>query len=168
MVVALEGDMAVVVGQRASGCGSCHQDGACATLSFGSGRRAVRLRAENPAGAKVGDRVVLEISERHFLRASFLVYIVPILALFAGGLLLRQLALLLGVTQRVAEGVGGVGGVCALLLVLLWLKRYNQRLDVNGGGYPVIRTIVGDASRMGGAEPMVAPMIFQPRSRDLD
>lgn len=166
MVVALDGDYAVVVGQRQSSCGSCHQEGACATLSFGGGHKEVRMRVENRVGAGVGDRVLLEISERYVLRAAFLAYIVPVLALFVGGFLFRQLGLMVGVSPQFAENLGGAAGVVSLLSVFLWLKRHNRQLEEAGGGRPLLSAIIEEAPQEVVPEPTVSPLKFYPRRQD--
>ena len=80
-VIALEGDLAVVLGQRKKSCGNCAGESSCTTLSVGAGKRENQFRAVNRAGAKVGERVVLEISEKVFLKASGMLYGLPLLAL---------------------------------------------------------------------------------------
>lgn len=167
MVVALDGDHAVVVGQRQSSCGSCHQEGACATFSFGGGHKEVRLRVANRIGARVGDRVLLEMSERHMLRASFLAYIVPVLALFIGGFLFRQLGLMAGVSSQSAETLGGVAGVVCLMLVFLWLKRHNRQMEAAGGGRPLLKAVIEEAPQGVISEGTVFPLQFHPRRQDL-
>ncbi|MBF0604060.1 MAG: SoxR reducing system RseC family protein [Nitrospirae bacterium] len=166
VVVALDGDHAVVVGQRQSSCGSCHQEGTCATLSFGGGHKEVRLRVANPVGARVGDRVLLEMSERHMLRASFLAYIVPVLALFVGGFLFRQLGLMVGVSPQSAETLGGVVGVIALMLVFFWLKHHNRKIEVAGGGQLLLKAVIEEAPQGVISEGTVFPLQFHPRRQD--
>ncbi|MBF0110120.1 MAG: SoxR reducing system RseC family protein [Magnetococcales bacterium] len=163
IVVAAEGDRVVVVGQRQGSCGSCHQEGACTTLSLGAGKKEIRLEAQNLAGAEVGDRVLLEISERYFLRASFLVYVVPVIALFVGGILFRALALAFGIPLATAEGVGGAMGLALMLAFFFGLKRFEGRL--RGEEMPVVRTILaGPAGRA--MENRVVPLQFHPRRDD--
>ncbi|MBF0145090.1 MAG: SoxR reducing system RseC family protein [Magnetococcales bacterium] len=165
VVIALEGDHAIVAGQRQKSCGSCHQEGACSTLSFGAGFKEIRLRAENHIGARIGDRVILELSERHLLRASFLVYIVPVIALFVGGFFVRYLALRAGMPPGTAEGIGGAAGMLSLGMVLVLLKRWFRGLEGAGGGTPVIRAFAMGLKGNGAVETMV-PLQFHPRRDD--
>ncbi|MBF0152973.1 MAG: SoxR reducing system RseC family protein [Magnetococcales bacterium] len=142
VVLALDGGQALVVGQKQRGCGSCHQAAGCATLSLGGGNREVHVRAENPLGAKIGDLVTLEISDRQFLRSSFLVYVVPVLALFAGGYLFRYIGLVMAFSAQGVESLEGGAGVLCLVLAFLWLHRRNRRLETTREGLPVITDIL--------------------------
>ncbi|MBF0453825.1 MAG: SoxR reducing system RseC family protein [Magnetococcales bacterium] len=150
LVVAVEGAYAMVSSQRKSACGSCQAESSCTVLSGGGGKRDTRIRAMNPVGAQVGQRVELEVSEQQFLKASFLVYLLPVISLIFFGILGRSLAVGLGVAPDMAEGVGGLVGVVALLLTFFGLSRFNDHLEGDDSRRPVIRKILTGASRTGG------------------
>lgn len=77
-----DGGVAVVLCQKNSMCAHCASSGSC--LSAGeSGDRLVEVA--NPIGARVGQKVRLGISSRVFLKSSFIVYILPLVALLVGG-----------------------------------------------------------------------------------
>ncbi|MBF0423615.1 MAG: SoxR reducing system RseC family protein [Magnetococcales bacterium] len=118
----------------------------------GGGNREVHVRAENRIGAKVGDLVVLELSDSQFLRSSFMVYIVPVLALFFFGFLSKNLGLALGFSPDAAEGLGGGAGISSLALVFFWLKRRNRQMETSGLGLPIITAVVPEC----GEEPSKA------------
>ncbi|MBF0401461.1 MAG: SoxR reducing system RseC family protein [Magnetococcales bacterium] len=149
VVVAVEGDYALVVSQRKSGCGSCQGEASCSTLSGGLGNKAARIRARNPLHAEVGERVVLEMTEAHLLRASFLVYGLPVIALVLGGLLSRSLALSLGVGD--SESAGALGGLLALVASFYGLYRYNQHLRDDDTKNPVIARVIIESATGGHA-----------------
>ncbi|MBF0446884.1 MAG: SoxR reducing system RseC family protein [Magnetococcales bacterium] len=142
IVIAEEGRYALVSGQRKSACGSCHAEASCSVLSVGGGKREAPIRVLNPLGAKVGQRVELEISEQQLLKASFLVYVLPIISLIFFGVLGRYLAVRFGVAADLAEGLGGLVGVAALVLTFWWLSRLNDYLEGDEGRRPVIRKIL--------------------------
>lgn len=144
IVVALEGEYALVVSQRKAGCGSCHAEASCNTLSGGLGKKATEIRAHNPLNAEVGERVVLEMTESHLLWASFLVYGVPIVALVLGGVLCRSLALSLGIGD--SDSVGALGGLAALVISFYGLHRYNQHIRNDESQHPVIARVVAGPS----------------------
>lgn len=144
IVVALEGAYALVVNQRKGGCGGCHSEASCGVLSGGLGKKAAGIRARNPLNAEVGERVVLEMTESHLLRASFLVYGLPIVALVVGGVLFRSLSLSLGIGD--SESVGALGGLAALLFSFYGLHRYNQHIRNDDSQHPVIARIISGAS----------------------
>ncbi|OSM04863.1 SoxR reducing system RseC family protein [Magnetofaba australis] len=138
-VVSLEGKFALVETVRKKACGNCTGDSSCSTLSFGGGQRKSVFRALNPQNARVGDFVILEIAERQFLRASFLIYAAPVLALVLVGAAVRYWALASGVAVDDAEGLGAVSGLLALGGVFLALRRVNDRLSAREEAHPVIR-----------------------------
>jgi sigma-E factor negative regulatory protein RseC len=125
LVVATEGDEAWVETSRRSSCGSCEAKG-CGTgaLSRVLGRRSQRLRVKNPIAAQAGDAVVLGIPESTLLLGSLMVYLVPLLALLAGGLLGEALAAQLALAQ---EGTSILFALVALAGSFLWLRRFNRR-----------------------------------------
>ena len=72
IVIAVSGDYARVRARRQSACGQCAVQGACGTslLERFFGRRPAEVMAWNQAGAAVGDRVMIGISERGLLGAA--------------------------------------------------------------------------------------------------
>jgi sigma-E factor negative regulatory protein RseC len=125
LVVATEGEMAWVETSRRSSCGSCEAKG-CGTgaLSQVLGRRRQRLRVRNPIAAVAGEAVVLGIAESALLKGSLAVYLVPLLALLAGGLLGEALAPQLALPR---EGGSILFALGALACSFLWLRRFNRR-----------------------------------------
>ncbi len=141
IVVGLEGDHAFVINQRKSACGSCHADQSCGTLSGGLGKKGVHIRTHNPINAQVGERVMLEISESHFLKASFMVYALPVVALIMVGAGVRSLVLSLGWVQD-AEAIGALAGLAGLGLSFYGLYRYNSSIQNDSSQLPSIRRVV--------------------------
>jgi sigma-E factor negative regulatory protein RseC len=84
-VVELRGKhLAMVLCQKSSLCDHCATSGACHIKDDG---RARLVEAHNALGATVGDRVRVAVSTRTFLQSSFIVYIVPLLALVIGAVI---------------------------------------------------------------------------------
>jgi len=122
IVQSVEEDVLVVEIQRPSACSGCAARGACLTL--GPSRRVIRVRRPADAQAVRGDRVRLEIRSVTFLRATFMGYMVPTLAFFAG-VAVVMLAVdpggtVLGVQRDVAAFVAGGAGVAGSFAAL-WL-----------------------------------------------
>lgn len=69
---------------RSSSCESCSSRHSC--QGEGSGKE-MEVEAINTADARVGDQVVLNIKTASLLKATFLLYMFPILAMLAGALL---------------------------------------------------------------------------------
>ncbi len=85
VVVAVEGRIAWVEAQRQSVCGQCAAAKGCGTATLGKAfrRRPARIAALNPIGARVGERVVVGIRSRSLVQGAWMVYGLPLLALFA-------------------------------------------------------------------------------------
>ncbi|MEO5347155.1 MAG: SoxR reducing system RseC family protein [Magnetococcus sp. YQC-9] len=135
IVVALEGEYAVVSGQRQKMCGSCHNSQTCTVLSGGLGQRSIKIRAFNACHARIGERVFIEISERTFLRASFLVYILPLVVLFAMVSWARYLIQTFGWAVDI-EASSALVGFASLAATFYWLHRRSSRGRREGG--PVV------------------------------
>ncbi len=113
MVVEVKAGRALVETTRSASCDSCGARHACGCM--GGGREA-RVWAENPLGAGPGEQVVIAVPEGTVLRASVLVYLVPVLALVAGALLGNSLAPAWGLSPDL--GAAGLG-ILAMALAFL-------------------------------------------------
>ena len=85
VVIKSEGTMSAwVKTERSSACKACSARNSCS----GTGNsNAMDVEALNIAGAQVGDRIVLHIETASLLKASFLLYVFPILCMLLGALL---------------------------------------------------------------------------------
>ena len=138
VVLRVEGEMAVVKTKRSSICDGCHSGGFCNPLVGGSD---MKVAARNEVGAKVGDEVMVTVASKTFLKASFLVYVVPVTALILGALLGTKLgpALYPGVNSDLLPVVFGlILFSLSFILMKVWAK------GVKGGEQycPVISEIL--------------------------
>lgn len=110
---------AVVLVERSSACDHCRSRGACEVLSG----RTTRIEVENELGAKEGDHVEITIPAASVLKLSFLVYLIPVVALVAGAY----------AGNVWAEGRGSdptfyavAAGVLAMIATFLFIKNLDQ------------------------------------------
>lgn len=82
-VLALKGELAVVRFVRSDACGHCN---AC----FHLGSNEADLEIQNTLGARVGDVVAIELRGKSMVRASLLLYGIPLLGLLLGVLIGSQ------------------------------------------------------------------------------
>jgi len=139
IVLSVEGSIASVRMVEGGGCEGCSSSGSCKVASGGR-----VLEADNKAGAKPGDSVTVRIEASSFLKASFIVYMVPVIFLFIGA----------AAGGRFGPGIYGgisvdnwqaIGGVLFLALSLFGIRLYNRRVKLVKGMMPVIIKINEDA-----------------------
>ncbi|EGV20311.1 SoxR reducing system RseC family protein [Thiocapsa marina] len=128
VVVSTEGRYALVRVERRTVCGGCAAQGACGTslIERFFGRSSTQVRALNQAQASVGERVMLGISERGLLSASFAVYFVPLVGLLGGAF--AGEALLAGTAESAwTDAAALLGAAFGFALALFWLRGYSAR-----------------------------------------
>ena len=124
VVKAVQGRMALVVTGLESACESCKAKDACTSL--GGGGANAELRARNTIGAETGDVVTIGIRSSSVLKASFLVYMLPILAMVGGIVLGHLLSRLISVDENVLVGVFGL---LAFSGAFVWLKKNGDKFS---------------------------------------
>jgi sigma-E factor negative regulatory protein RseC len=134
-----ENGLAEVVATGGEGCGSCGCRGACQALGGGKERR---VTAINRAGATVGDQVTLTISSGSFLKASFMVYLLPIIALVIGSVMGQRYSAQIWAAAK-PDTVAVLAGVFCLAVSFLGIRLYNSRLKEGQKYYPVIERVIG-------------------------
>lgn len=76
--------------QRSSACKSCASRHSC---NPGQGGKEMEVEALNTVGARVGDEIVLNLDTGPLLKATFLLYVFPILCMIAGAVVGHRFAL---------------------------------------------------------------------------
>lgn len=126
---------AVVEIERSSACVKCQAG--CA--HSGEETRTMQVEARDPIGVHIDQYVQLAIQNESVLRASFVVYVVPLCALVVGVLLGEFLGNMFGI-HTVLEVVTGFG---CLGLSLIVVRIYNNIFKQNIKNQPVITRIIG-------------------------
>lgn len=128
----IEGNLAKIKASRHNDCENC---GSC------PGNSAMVLDARNDIGAKPGQRVVFEVQEMNMLKAAFIVYILPLIAVFIG--------VVLG--WRLAEHLGSeplwfqiAGGVMSFILSAVYIKYFDSSARFDAKMQPVIVRILSE------------------------
>ncbi len=130
LVIEVVGNSARIKVGRHSDCKNC---GAC------PGSESLVLEANNKIGAKPGQRVILEIKETNVLRAAFIVFILPLIALFIGVMLGGIIGQYIGVNKFMFQVIGGVV-IFALSIVVV--KYFDKASAANEKSKPVIIRIL--------------------------
>ncbi len=126
VVIEIMDNMAKVKVNRHGECKNC---GAC------PGDNALVLEAKNPIQAKLGERVVFEIKETNMLKAAFIVYILPLIAIFLGCIAGNWLALKVDEPVKIFQ-IGG--GVVAFILSVFYIKFFEKSAHNNEKMQPII------------------------------
>ena len=141
-VVALESGAVWVETLRKSTCSSCSANAACGQGlmdRLGVGRQRGYVRALTQAQLAVGDTVIIGVREDLLVRSSILVYLLPLLGLFAAALLAEGLML--------PESLVIVAGLSGLLLSWLLVRWRAARVAENPALQPVVlRTLLVPAA----------------------
>jgi len=84
IVVKLDSTTAWVKTTRTSACKTCSAKSSCNAVESG---KEMEVEAINEAGAQIGDRIIISIETASLLKASFLLYVFPILLMVAGAII---------------------------------------------------------------------------------
>ena len=123
VVTAVQGPMAIAVTQRESECEGCKARASCEAMG-GTGANA-EVTAINTANAKVGDPVTIGLRGNSLLKASFAIYMVPMLGLTGGMLAGFGIARVLPLSEETAVGVLAGAG---LVGSFVWLKKKATKM----------------------------------------
>ena len=124
VVVKIENHQVWVESGQTSGCGGCQQKASCTTNAIGSVLKKKSVPVDCDIQLKTGDEVVVAIDENLLLRASLLLYLMPLIALFTGA----------GIADWMLPDNGQyadlwiAGSALLSFLLSLWLINKAQRL----------------------------------------
>ena len=100
---------------KSGACQGCSARGSCHSLSD---RSEMEVEAINEAGAQVGDRIVLSFETSSLLKASFLIYVFPILLLIFGAAIGQKMAPYLNLNPSGFSAIIGFSFFIAAVLIM--------------------------------------------------
>ena len=125
---------------QSSACKSCSARHSCNPETKGKQRE---VEAINLVGAEVGDRIQISIETGSLLKATFLLYIFPVICMLIGGLAGNRLNAYLGLDPSPAAALlAGISFVGAMLVVRLRAGRMALKMEYR----PKITRIIGKAA----------------------
>lgn len=119
------GEKAMVALTRHTACGDC---GAC---QMGKENLERKIEAYNTAGAKIGDRVTMEMADDTVLKAAFIVYIIPLIVLVTG-IFGTNFVLEYFQISDMVELYGFLVGLIGMAISFLFIKRREKKLTAQG------------------------------------
>ncbi len=129
LIVAVSGEIASVRLGGKSACAACNAGKGCGAGIFGRllKRKPVVLELQNGPGARVGQSVMVGLSETLFLRLVFNFYLFPLLAGLAGAAIGHYVSVKLQVDSAASDGLALLGAVLAGVFALMWKGQGNGR-----------------------------------------
>ena len=124
----------VEAGQN-SACGGCQQKASCTSNALGNVFKKKSVLVDCDIQLKTGDEVMVAIDENLLLRASLLLYLVPLIALFIGAGIADWL---LPDSARYADLWIASSAALSFLLSLWLINKAQSLLILNGYARPVV------------------------------
>jgi sigma-E factor negative regulatory protein RseC len=122
---------------QSSACKSCSSRHSCSADTKGQERE---VEAINVVGAKVGDRIQISIKTGSLLKATFLLYIFPVISMLCGGLAGNRLGAYMGLDPSPAAALGAaISFLGAMVVVRMRAGRMALKLEYR----PKITRILG-------------------------
>ena len=137
VVVRIDAAGAWVKTVRSEACDSCSSKGACHTMGGG---KEMEVAVLNPIGARVGDRVVIKLGTSPFLKATFLVYMFPVLLLVVGAAAGEWISRSAGLGSPLPSALLGFGSLAA---GLVFMRIIARRLAEKAEYRPRITRVTG-------------------------
>jgi sigma-E factor negative regulatory protein RseC len=135
-VKSVDGIMAkVLISRRSSCCEKCEKD-QCDIPETG-----IETEAINEAGARVGQKVKVVMKARTYIKGALLIYIIPVIALFAGAVG-GKIYLPAFITVEDTDILAAAGGFLAFILSILLAKIISGRMSRKTEYKPVIESIL--------------------------
>ncbi len=137
IVAEVEDGIAKVMILRKSACESCAAAGVCHP---GSGDQSY-MEATNPLGAKKGQKVKVVLAPQIYLKASIILYGVPMVALIAGAIIGKNLGLIYG-TEENSDLWAFFAGMALMAFSFVFIRQYNKKVEKTQQYKPVIVEIM--------------------------
>ncbi|NLK21096.1 MAG: SoxR reducing system RseC family protein [Epulopiscium sp.] len=102
---------------------ACQKCGAC---THGYKAEEMILEADNLCSAKIGDWVEIDLEYSDFLKATFIMYGIPLMSLFIGFFLGYYGSIYLGY-ENIQEPAGIVSGFIFMAISYLWIRLREKR-----------------------------------------
>ena len=141
IVIKTDSRTAWVKTNKSASCAGCSAKGSC--HSKGAGEE-MEVNAINEAGARKGDRIVLSFETSSLLKATFLLYVFPILLLIIGAAIGQEMAPKFDFNP---SGFSAIMGFIFFFAALLIIKTTANRLAEKNEYRPKIIKILTRTSR---------------------
>ncbi|OGW40272.1 MAG: hypothetical protein A2010_02965 [Nitrospirae bacterium GWD2_57_9] len=135
IVSEIEGAVARVAILKKSACEQCAASGVCHP-----GDQEL-MEAANPLGAKTGQKVKVVLAPQLYLKASIILYGIPMTVFITGAILAKNLAVRLG-SETHSDLWAFLAGTLCLVVSFLFIRSYNKKVEKTQKYKPVIVEIL--------------------------
>ena len=136
IVIKIGSETAWVKTTKTSACKACAARSSCHSLGGG---KEMEVEAINRAGAKVGQKVVLSFDTSPLLKATFMLYVFPIIAMVVGAFIGQKMATFLNLD---ASMLSAIMGFSFFGLTILFVKSRGNKLAKKEEYQPKIIRII--------------------------
>jgi sigma-E factor negative regulatory protein RseC len=127
---------------KSGDCKGCTARGSCHSLGNNAD---MEVKALNEAGARVGDRIVLLFETSSLLKATFLLYVFPILLLMIGAVVGQEIAPRIDFNP---SGLSAITGFSFFIAAVLFIKFRANKMAQKKEYRPKIIKILARAGRL--------------------
>ncbi len=121
-----------------SACEKCAASGVCHPQGEDS-----FMEAANPLGAKKGQKVKVVLAPQLYLKASIIIYGIPMAVFIAAAIIGKNLAVRSGAESNSDLWALAAGMTC-LVISFFFIRSYNKKVERTREYQPVIVEILGD------------------------
>ena len=135
IVVKIDNGQVWVVGTQNNACAGCAQKAGCSSNALDSILKKKPILVDSELALKTGDTVVVSIEEGELLRAAFLMYLLPVCALFTGAGIADSL---INHATPYADLWIATSALISLALAFLAIQKIQQYALLNYYARPVV------------------------------
>ena len=135
IVAEIDGNIAKVAVMKKSACEQCAAAGVCHPGDQ------EYLEASNPLGAQKGQKVKVVIAPQIYLKASIILYGIPMVALIAGAIIAKSIAVQYTGEER-SDLWAFIAGMACTAISFLFIRSYNKKVEKTQKYKPVIVEIL--------------------------
>ncbi|MFH1729748.1 MAG: SoxR reducing system RseC family protein [Pseudomonadota bacterium] len=128
-------DVAIVYVKRSTACEHCNSKSVCQTIDSGMNE----IKVKNSISAKEGDTVIIELGSTKVVKASLLVYGLPIFSFLIGAIFGFSFSNILSISKDSAALIFGFSAVCISIVII---KLVSNKLEKSGTFTPDIIKIL--------------------------
>ncbi len=117
-------------------CGSCGAKSSCHEGESSQIKEKI-ITALDPLGLRVGQKVKINLESKNLVKASILIYALPLFGLLFGAIIGSYYARTNGYNGN-ADLYSVIGATFGLGIAILGLRKYSKRLENSNKYYPIV------------------------------